>query len=321
MGMLVDGKWTDADRDRDTRSGAFERIDSVFRNFVTADGASGFRAEPGRYHLFVSPNCPWAHRAVIWRRLKKLEDVVSMSMSDRPKSQGWNYSTGIDDLQPEGGDFFLHRIYTAADPKCTSKVTVPTLWDRKEGTIVNNESSEIVRMLNSAFDQWGDAGLDLYPEPLQGEIDTLNEVIYATVNNGVYRAGFAKTQEANEEAYYTLFDTFEMLENRLNGQRYLVGDAPTEADWRLFPTLVRFDAVYFSHFKCNKKRVADYHNLSHYLRDLYQVPGIADTVDIGLIKRGYYGNQRHVNPSGIVPVGPETDLDAPHDRDRFAAAA
>ena len=321
MGMLVDGKWTDEDRDRNSATGAFERVESVFRNFVTADGSSGFKAEPGRYHLFVSPNCPWAHRTVIFRRLKKLEDVISMSLSDRPKIEGWTYSTGLDDLQPDGGNFFLHQVYTAADPNCTSKVTVPTLWDRQQRTIVNNESSEIIRMLNSEFDEWGDASLDFYPEPLRGEIDMVNEVIYTTVNNGVYRAGFARTQEAYEEAYYKLFDTLEMLENRLSGQRYLAGDAMTEADWRVFPTLVRFDAVYYGHFKCNKKRIADYHNLSNYLRELYQVSGVAETVDFDLIKQGYYANQSHVNPTGIVPVGPDIDYTAPHDRGRFAKAA
>ncbi len=321
MGMLVDGRWSDEDRDRNSRSGAFERVDSVFRNFVTADGSSGFRAEPGRYHLFVSPNCPWAHRTVIFRHLKKLGDVIPMSLADRPKTEGWTYSAGIDHMQPDGENFFLHRIYTAAVPDCTSKVTVPTLWDRERRTIVSNESSEIIRMLNSEFDQWGDATLDFYPEQLRSEIDAVNEVIYTTVNNGVYRAGFARSQEAYEEAYYKLFDTFEMLEDRLAGQRYVAGDVMTEADWRLFPTLVRFDAVYYSHFKCNRKRVADYHNLSNYLRELYQVPGIADTLDIGLIKQGYYANQRHVNPTGIVPVGPDIDYAAPHDRDRFARAA
>ncbi len=321
MGMLVDGKWTDEDRDRTSKSGTFERIDSKFRDFVTADGSSGFKAEPGRYHLFVSPNCPWAHRTVIFRRLKKLEDVITMSLADRPKTEGWCYSTGLDDMLPEDGNFFLHRIYTEADPVCTSKVTVPTLWDRERRTIVNNESSEIIRMLNSAFDQWGDASLDFHPAPLRAEIDAINEVTYATVNNGVYRAGFARSQEAYEEAYYKLFDTFEMLEDRLSSQRYLAGDRMTEADWRLFPTLVRFDAVYYSHFKCNKKRISDYHNLANYLRELYQVPGVAGTLDIGLIKRGYYGNQRHVNPTGIVPLGPELDLDSPHDRDRLAKAA
>jgi len=321
MGMLVNGKWSDEDRDRNARSGAFERVDSVFRNFVTADGSSGFKAEPGRYHLFVSPNCPWAHRTVIFRHLKKLSEVISMSLADRPKIQGWTYSTGLDDLQPDGGNFFLHRIYTEAAPDCNSKVTVPTLWDRERRTIVSNESSEIIRMLNSEFDEWGDASLDFYPEALRGEIDAVNAVIYETVNNGVYRAGFARSQEAYEEAYYKLFDTFEMLENRLSSQRYVAGDVITEADWRLFPTLVRFDAVYYSHFKCNKQRVADYHNLSNYLRELYQAPGIADTLDIDLIKRGYYANQRHVNPTGIVPVGPDIDYTAPHDRDRFARAA
>lgn len=324
MGMLLEGRWTGDNPPRENRSGAFERIDSIYRDRITADGSSGFKAEPGRYHLFVSPNCPWAHRTVIFRKLKKLEDIITMSNSDRPKSQGWAYSAGIDELQPlaeNGGTFFLHQAYTATDPQCTSKVTVPTLWDRQKKTIVNNESAEIIRMLNSEFDEWGDASLDFCPGELLGEIDAVNEVIYATLNNGVYRCGFAKSQEAYEEAYYKLFDTLEMMEDRLSRQRYLAGDRMTEADWRAFPTLVRFDAVYFSHFKCNKKRIADYPNMSNYLRELYQVPGVAGTLDIDSIKRGYYGNQRHINPIGIVPVGPDIDYMAPHDRDRLPKAA
>ncbi len=321
MGMLVDGRWTDDNARAETRSGAFERISSIFRNWITADGSSGFGAEPGRYHLFVSPNCPWAHRTVIFRRLKKLEEVISMSSADRPKDQGWAYSAGIDELQLIDGVFHLHQAYTATDPKCTSKVTVPTLWDRKKKTIVNNESADIIRMLNSEFDEWGDGSLNFCPDDLLGEIDAVNEVIYATLNNGVYRCGFAKSQEAYEESYYKLFDTLEMMEGRLSRQRYLVGDHMTEADWRAFPTLVRFDAVYYGHFKCNKKRIADYPNLSNYLRELYQVPGIKDTLDIEKIKRGYYANQRHVNPTGIVPVGPDIDLMAPHDRDHLSSAA
>ena len=322
MGMLVDGRWSDEDRDRSAKSGAFERVESKFRDFVTADGSSGFKAEPGRYHLFVAHNCPWAHRAVIWRRLKKLEDVISLSMSDRPKAEGWGYSTGIDDVQPPaGGVFYLHQLYTTAEPDCTSKVTVPTLWDRRDHIIVNNESSEIIRMLNGEFDEWGDASVDLYPEPLQAGIDELNERIYATINNGVYRCGFAKSQDAYAEAYHKIFATWDMLEDRLATTRYLAGDRLTEADWRLFPTLVRFDVVYFSHFKCNKKRISDYPNLFNYLRELYQVPGIAGTVDIDKIKAGYYGNMRQVNPTGIVPLGPDIDLTAPHDRDRLARAA
>ncbi len=320
MGMLVDGKWTDEDRDRNTASGEFKRIDSIFRDRVTADGSSGFKAEPGRYHLFVAPNCPWAHRTVIWRRLKGLEDVISMSLADRPKTQGWAYSKGLDDLQPDDGVFYLHQVYTAVDPECTSKVTVPTLWDRKKRTIVNNESSEIIRMLNSEFDEWGDGSVDFYPEGLRDEIDAINEIIYETLNNGVYRCGFARSQEAYETAFHKMFATLDMMEERLATRRYLVGERITEADWRAFPTLVRFDPVYFSHFKCNKKRVADYPNLSNYVRELYQVPGIAGTVDIDLIKQGYYA-MRYLNPTGIVPLGPEVDYTAPHDRDRLPRAA
>ena len=320
MGMLIDGKWTEEDRDRQSKSGDFKRVASIYRDRITADGGSGFKAEPGRYHLFVSPNCPWAHRTVIWRRLKGLEDVISLSLADRPKMEGWSYSKGIDELEPVDGVFRLHRLYTAVDPECTSKVTVPTLWDRKQRTIVNNESAEIVRMLNTEFDEWGDETVDFYPEPLRGEIDAINGIIYETLNNGVYRCGFAKSQGAYETAFHKLFATLDMMEDRLARRRYLAGARITEADWRAFPTLVRFDPVYFSHFKCNKKRIADYPNLANYLRELYQVPGIAGTLDIDLIKQGYYA-MRHVNPTGIVPVGPDIDYTAPHDRDHLPRAA
>ena len=323
MGMLIEGRWVDDDaRYRNPSGGAFVRSESTFRRRITADGSSGFKAEPGRYHLFLAPSCPWAHRTQIYRRLKGLEGVISISLSDLPRERSWAYSTGIGrDLDPIDGVLELHRVYVAADPNCTGRVTVPTLWDKAMWTIVNNESSEIVRMLNSEFDEWGDASLDLYPEPLRTEIDALNERIYATVNNGVYRCGFARSQEAYEEACHALFDTLDVLEERLSTRRYLCGDRPTEADWRLYPTLVRFDVVYFGHFKCNKRRISDYPILSNYLRDLYQHPGIAEITDIDGIKRGYYGGQRHVNPTGIVPLGPDIDLAAPHDRERLPKAA
>ncbi len=322
MGMLIEGRWIDDDaKHRNPEGGAFVRSESAFRDFVTADGSSGFRAEPGRYHLFLAPSCPWAHRTQIVRRLKGLEDIVSVTLSDRPRKRSWAYSRGIDELQPgAGGPLELHEVYVAADPRCTGRVTVPTLWDRREKTIVNNESSEILRMLNREFDEWGDASLDLYPRAHRAEIDALNERIYETVNNGVYRCGFARTQDAYEEAVFPLFETLDFLEDRLAGRRYLVADRPTEADWRLFVTLIRFDFVYFSHFKCNIRRIQDYPNLWNYTLDLHQTPGIGEIVDIDGIKKGYYGGQPGVNPTGIVPVGPAIDLSGPHDRGRLAAA-
>ncbi len=323
MGMLVEGKWIDDDEKyRNPTGGAFVRPQSSWRSFVTADGSTNFKAEPGRYHLFLAPSCPWAHRARIVIRLKQLEDVISYTMSDLPRTKSWAYTQGIDELQPGAdGVLELHEVYVAADPNYTGRVTVPTLWDRQQKTIVNNESSEIIRMLNTEFNQWGDASVDLYPEMLRGEIDVLNERIYETINNGVYRCGFAKTQEAYEEYVGPMFKTLDFLEERLSKQRYLVGDRPTEADWRLFVTLIRFDFVYFSHFKCNIRRIQDYPNLWSYTLDLYQTPGIAEVVDIPGIKKGYYGGQSQVNPTGIVPLGPDIDLTAPHNRDRLAEAA
>jgi len=324
MGMLVEGKWIDDDEKyRSDKTGAFQRDESIFRKWVTADGSSGFKAEPGRYHLFLAPNCPWAHRTQLFRRLKGLEDVISITLSDLPRERSWAYSEGIGNgLDPVDGKFELHQAYVAARSDYTGRVTVPTLWDRKEWTVVNNESSEIIRMLNTEFNEWGNASLDFYPEDLRAEIDGYNERIYATVNNGVYRCGFAKTQQAYEEAYDRLFETLEWVEDHLGGRRYLCGDRMTEADWRFYVTLVRFDFVYYSHFKCNRRRIRDHHNLWNYLKELYQHPGIAEITDIPGIKRGYYGNMAHVNPSGIVPKGPEDiDLTEPHDRDRLAKAA
>ena len=324
MGMVVDGKWVDDDAEyRNPKGGAFIRVESKFRDRITADGSSGFKAEPGRYHLFLAPNCPWAHRTQLVRRIKGLEDVISITLSDRPRKRSWAYTKGIGDgLDPVDGVFELHQAYIAADPHYSGRVTVPTLWDRKKRTIVNNESSEIIRMLNSEFNEWGNASIDLYPAGLREEIDGYNERIYATVNNGVYRAGFAKTQEAYEEAYHKLFASLEWLEGHLADRRYLCGERMTEADWRLYTTLVRFDFVYYSHFKCNKFRIRDQRNLWNYLKDLYQYPGIAEITDIPGIKKGYYGNMAHINPTGIVPLGPEdVDLTEPHDRDRLPRAA
>ena len=324
MGMVIDGKWIDDDaKFRNPTGGAFVRAESVFRDRITADGSSGFKAEKGRYHLFLAPSCPWAHRTQIVRRLKGLEGAISATLSDLPRVRSWAYSRGIDELQPgDDGILELHEVYIAADPKYSGRVTVPTLWDREKKTIVNNESSEIIRMLNTEFDAWAENDLpDLYPEARRAEIDALNKRIYETINNGVYRCGFAKTQAAYEEFIYPMFETLDFLEDRLSTRRYLVADYPTEADWRLFVTLIRFDFVYFSHFKCNIRRIQDYPNLWNYTLDLYQTPGLAEVIDIPAIKKGYYGGQSEVNPTGIVPVGPDIDLTRPHNRAKVAKAA
>jgi putative glutathione S-transferase len=326
MGLMIEGKWdNDATIPSDAR-GHFIREASRFRHWITPDGSpglseGGFVAEPNRYHLFVSPSCPWAHRTMIMRKLKGLEGIVSISIADRPKTEGWAYSQSIDDFEPRpDGVFRLYQVYAATDPKYTGKVTVPTLWDRKRRQIVNNESSEIIRMFNSAFAAWTDVRYDFYPEALRGEIDRINEFVYGHLNNGVYRAGFAQTQEAYDEAVRKVFDGLDALEQRLAIQRYLAGERITEADWRAFPTLLRFDLVYYSHFKCNLRRVQDYPNLANYLRELYQWPGIKETCDLEKIKAGYY-SQLNVNPTGIVPIGPKLDhLGLPHDRNRLPAA-
>lgn len=326
MGLLVDGKWHDVWYETKDTGGRFERAASQFRNWVTRDGApgpsgkGGFKAEPGRYHLYVSLACPWAHRTLIFRKLKKLEHLISVSVVHHHLGKdGWTF------LAEDGGTGdhlyglrFLHQIYTKADPTYSGRVTVPVLWDKKLETIVSNESAEIIRMLNSAFDEWGEPSLDFYPEALREEIDALNAMIYPRVNNGVYRAGFATSQEAYDEAFREVFETLDALDQRLSKQRYLTGAGITEADWRLFTTLLRFDPVYVGHFKCNLRRIADYPNLSNYVRDLYQVPGVAETVDIEHIKKHYYGSHGTINPTLIVPKGPEIDYGAPHDRGRFA---
>jgi glutathionyl-hydroquinone reductase len=323
MGRLVDGVWQTRDI-RTTRDGRYIRRESQFRNWVTADGKAGqsgeggFKAEPGRYHLYVSLACPWAHRTLVFRKLKKLEEVIGVSVVEPlMREEGWEFSEEYPDhLQ---GASRLYEVYRIAKPDYSGKVTVPALWDKKRKTIVNNESAEIIRMLNSAFDAFTDSALDFYPEPLRDEIDAINGQVYDTVNNGVYRAGFARSQEAYEEAARALFDMLEELDARLDEQRFLVGDRLTEADWRLFTTLVRFDAVYYGHFKCNLKRIVDYPNLSGYLRDLYQMPGIKDTVSFDHIKLHYYGSHTSINPTGIVPIGPIQILDSPHRRDRLPA--
>jgi putative glutathione S-transferase len=324
MGLLVDGVWQE-DVTR-TTNGRFVRPGTVYHNFVTADGSpgpngkGGFPAEAGRYHLYISLACPWAHRTLIFRSLKQLDNVISVSLAEPLYGKtGWEFGSGRGGTPDSvNGKKTLAEVYLIADPRYTGRVSVPVLWDKKQRTIVNNESSEIIRMLNSAFEAFTNVHTDYYPAELRGEIDRINDLVYPTVNNGVYRAGFATSQDAYEEAARGIFATFDQLEERLSHQRYLAGNEITEADWRLFTTLVRFDAVYYSHFKCNLRRVADYPNLSNYLRDLYQVPGIAETVSIEQIKRHYYGSQLKVNPTGIVPIGPLLDFTAPHDRSRFA---
>jgi glutathionyl-hydroquinone reductase len=323
MGLLVNGAWQE-DISR-TTNGRFIRPTTRFRNFVTADGSAGptgeggFAAEAGRYHLYISLACPWAHRTLIFRELKKLDGVISLSLTDPLYGKtGWEFGTARGGtLDSANGKATLAEIYLLADPHYTGRVSVPVLWDGKRRTIVNNESSEIIRMFNSAFEAFTSVHTDYYPAALRPEIDRVNDIVYSTVNNGVYRAGFASSQDAYEEAARGIFATFDQLEDRLSRQRYLAGRQITEADWRLFTTLVRFDSVYYSHFKCNLRRLADYPNLWNYTRDLYQVPGVAATVSIEQIKRHYYGSQRGVNPTGIVPIGPLIDFTAPHDRGRF----
>ncbi|RMH15194.1 MAG: glutathione S-transferase family protein [Gammaproteobacteria bacterium] len=306
------------------QNGEFVRSETTFRNWVTADGLpgpsgiGGFKAEPGRYHLYVSYACPWANRTLIFRKLKGLEEIISVSVvHPYLDERGWSFqdypgSTG----DPVNHFDFLSEVYRASSPGYTGVVTVPVLWDKQQGVIVNNESSEIIRMLNTAFNAFAKTDTDYYPETLRDEIDAVNEVIYNNVNNGVYRAGFARTQAAYERAYDRLFDTLDDLELRLSRNRYLLGDQVTEADWRLFVTLVRFDAVYYSHFKANKKRLIDYPNLWAYTRELYQVPGVSDTINMDHIKYHYYASHHSINPTGIVPKGPVIDFYEPHDREK-----
>jgi len=323
MGLLIDGQWHENWYDTKTSGGRFERFESTFRHWITADGRpgptgrGGFAAEAGRYHLYVAHSCPWAHRVMIYRVLKGLQSVVSLSIAQAEKHpQGWTFRDG-DGLIPDtiNGARHLHEIYTKAEPNYSGRVTVPTLWDKHQDTIVNNESSEIIRMFDRAFDGVGTGGPDLYPDALAAEIDDLNALIYRTVNNGVYRCGFATSQAAYDDAVRPLFESLDLLEDRLSRQRYLVGPEPTEADWRLFPTLARFDLAYHGNFKCNIRRIVDYPNLWAFTRDLYQQPGIAETTDLDKIKTGYY-TIAAVNPTAVVPKGPTIDFDAPHGRDR-----
>ncbi|GAB3448898.1 glutathione S-transferase family protein [Insolitispirillum peregrinum] len=311
MGLLIDGQWQDHWYDTAATGGRFEREEARFRHWISDDPASPYPAEAGRYHLYVSYACPWAHRTLIVRALKGLQDVVSVSVVGPDMlEQGWEIAPGAD---PIHGARFLHQVYTAAQPTMTGRVTVPLLWDKVSGTIVSNESSEIIRMFNSAFGALAQ-GPDFYPLALREQIDAINSRIYPDVNNGVYRAGFATTQQAYDEAYDRLFRALDWLEQHLSQHRYLVGEQITEADWRLFTTLVRFDAVYFGHFKCNAYRIADTQALAGYVRDLYQVPGVAETVRLDHIKAHYYRSQRTINPGGVVPKGGEDDFSRPHTR-------
>ena len=325
MGFFLDGVWHDKWYSTGETKGRFQREATSFHNWITADGAAGptgedgFKAEAGRYHLYVALACPWAHRTLIFRKLKKLEDIISVSVvSPIMLEKGWTFNEG----EGSTGDHLhgvatLGDIYLRTNPKYSGRVTVPVLWEKQRNTIVNNESSEIIRMFNSAFNALTGDTSDYYPQALRTEIDAVNKRVYETVNNGVYRCGFATTQEAYEEAFAQLFETLDVLEGRLGAQRYLAGKTITEADWRLFPTLVRFDAVYVGHFKCNLRRIDDYPNLSNYMRELSQWPGIAETVNIDQIKRHYYGSHKGINPTGIIPVGPALDFNRAHDRGRF----
>ena len=325
MGLLVEGRWHDQWYES-SKDGAFQREQAQRRNWLTADGTpgptgvGGFAAEAGRYHLYVSLACPWAHRTLILRKLKGLESLIDVSVvSWLMLENGWTFDKHFGSTGDKLDHFnFMHQRYTADTADYTGRVTVPVLWDKQQNRIVNNESAEIIRMFNGAFDDLTGNDLDFYPAPLRGEIDALNERIYPAVNNGVYRAGFATSQKAYEEAFDEVFAELTRLEALLDANRYLVGEYLTEADIRLFTTLIRFDAVYHGHFKCNLRRIADYPNLSNWLREIYQWPGIAETVDFTHIKNHYYGSHKTINPTGVVPKGPEQDFSAPHDRARLS---
>ncbi|QIE57047.1 glutathione S-transferase family protein [Pikeienuella piscinae] len=329
MGKLIDGKWRNVWYDTKSTGGAFERQESQFRNWITKDGApgpsgvGGFAAESGRYHLYVSHACPWAHRTQIFRKLKGLKPHIGVDVVDPDMlSEGWTLEGAFPGATGDRllGKTRLHQVYTAAKPEATTRVTVPVLWDKERATIVSNESAEIIRMFNTAFDGITGDRQDFYPAPLRDEIDALNERIYETVNNGVYRAGFATTQAAYNEAVNALFETLDWLEERLGARRYLTGAQITEADWRLFTTLARFDAVYVGHFKCDRRRLVDYPNLWGYARELYQWPGVAETVRFDHIRRHYYYSHETINPNRIVSTGPVIDWQAPHGREQLKAA-
>ncbi|WP_291841845.1 glutathione S-transferase family protein [Maricaulis sp.] len=323
MGLLVDGKWHDTWYDTDKSGGRFERSEAQLRNWVTADGSAGptgregFRAEPDRYHLYVSYACPWAHRTLIYRALKGLEDMIPVSVVHwHMADKGWTFESDEDGIVGDRllGKDLMYQVYLQSEPDYSGRVTVPVLWDRKTGRIVSNESAEIIRMFNSAFDGVGAKPGDYYPADKRAAIDALNDRIYETVNNGVYRSGFATSQAAYEEAVFPLFETLDHLEQVLDDTRYLAGDTITEADLRLLPTLLRFDLVYFGHFKCNLRRLVDYPNLWAYARDLYQHPGIAQTCNFEHAQKHYYASHGTINPTGIVPAGPMINFAEPHGR-------
>ena len=327
MGLLVDGKWVDQWYDTKSSGGKFVRSQAQFRNWITADGGAGpsgkggFAAESGRYHLYVSLACPWAHRTLIFRQLKDLTDHISVSVVHPDMlSDGWTFETDEHGATGDAlyGSAFAHQIYTKADPDYSGRVTVPILWDKQQETIVSNESSEIIRMFNSAFDGLTGNTLDLWPEAQRDAIEEVNQRIYSNVNNGVYKCGFATTQEAYDAAVHPLFETLDWLEDRLSKSRYLMGDQQTEADWRLFTTLIRFDPVYHLHFKCNRKRLIDYPNLWAYTRDLYQTAGVAETVNMHHIVRHYHCSHESINPHRIIPINPDLDYWEPHGRDTAA---
>lgn len=326
MGLLINGKWSSQWYDTKASGGHFKREMAVHRNWITPDGAAGpggtggFAAETGRYHLYVSHACPWAHRTLIFRHIKGLADHISVSVvHPLMLDDGWTFATDFDGATGDTlfSKNYLHEIYTKNDPDAHGRVTVPVLWDKKNGVIVSNESSEIIRMFNSAFDAITGNDLDFWPVELRAAIEEINTDVYQNINNGVYRSGFATTAEAYEDAVGNLFGALDRLEDRLASNRYLLGARLTEADWRLFTTLVRFDAVYVGHFKCNIRRIADYPALSGFLRDLYQMPGVAETVVMSHIKTHYYASHLMINPTGIVPVGPVLDFAAPHGRDHL----
>ncbi len=300
--------------DEQSSAGEFVRQDDAFRNWVRADAGSDYPAAAGRYHLYVSLACPWAHRTIVVRKLKRLERVIGMTVVDPIRDErGWQFSRP----DPINGWAFLSEAYWATDPAYRGRVTVPVLWDTHQKRMVSNSDDDIMRMFELEFDAFGDAGIDLYPRERRADIDALDELLYATVNNGVYQAGFATSQSAYEKAVYRLFETLDAMDERLATRRYLFGAQALESDWRFFVTLVRFDAVYYGHFKCNLRRIADYRNLSGYLRDLYQIDGVAETVNFDHIKRHYYYTHDDINPTRIVPVGPLQDLSAPHGRERL----
>ena len=319
MGQLVDGVWQTETLEVRSKDGRFVRADTQFRDWITADGGSGFKAEKGRYHLYISLACPWAHRTLIYRHLKGLDDAIGVSVVDPFMGErGWTFGDSEGCIaDPLFGANHMYEIYNQARSDYSGRVTVPVLWDRERATIVNNESAEIIRMFNSEFAALAPETPDYCPEELLGEIDAVNERVYNDINNGVYRNGFASTQKAYEEAFDQLFAALDWLESRLQTRRYLCGAQITEADWRLFPTLVRFDPVYFGHFKCNLRRISDYPCLSNYLRELYQIPGIAELCNFRHIKEHYYRSHESINPTRIVPRGPEINLHLAHDRDRL----